>query len=284
MKNLGKIENKKDIATLGNINEIPYGTVFEIPKNSITPKGWLDWGESILARDYPHLIDNFGTTKIAFKEISVSMTSNTSSTDLYIDTTDMTANNWGCDTMFEDLYKVFDKNTNTGYLAGDGVSTEFEANGYNRRAFWKLKGKFIDDLYTISPKSHAIGIRTIFTQNNIHDYNNNALWVIGEIYGGSYTTYQNRNMIKPGEVHEGDIINYGLLDSVTQQEEQFLGLRSFASGAKFLNIKEIFLKLPVITTEDYIDIPVSWKEPNMMINIFQTEQMKLIMYVGNSIK
>ncbi len=118
------------------------------------------------------------------------MTSNTSSTDLYIDTTDMTANNWGCDTMFEDLYKVFDKNTNTGYLAGDGVSTEFEANGYNRRAFWKLKGKLIDDLYTISPKSHAIGIRTIFTQNNIHDYSNNALWVIGEIYGGSYTTYQ----------------------------------------------------------------------------------------------
>ncbi len=47
-------------------------------------------------------------------------------------------------------------------------------------------------------------------------------------------------MVRPGEVYEGDVINYGLLYSVTQQEEQFLGLRSFASGAKFLNIKEIF--------------------------------------------
>lgn len=284
MKNLGNIIKQEDIPRKKDIFEIPYGTILTVPKQMPTPKGYIEWGTSLKAEDYPYLIDVFGTTNIAVKEIDIIMSSNTSSNDLYIDVSGLNEANSSCDETFDNLYKIFDGNENTGYYAGDGVSTTYEANQYNRRLNFKLKGKIITDLYKIGDKITVIKGKYKWRQNNVLDYGTDAFWMnfIPQGAGGSHLNPQYQ--LQPGEEYNGEFIFAMFLSDFNTnfpEEEKYITVGSWASGAKLLEIKEVKLELPVITDELYIDIPLGWDITNNMGNAVQNKNLKYIMYIGN---
>lgn len=284
MKNLGKVIKQEDIPRTKDIFKIPYGTILTIPKQMRTPKGYIEWGTSLKAEDYPHLIDVFGTTNITMKEIDIVMSSNTSSSDLYIDVSGLDAANYNCDETFDNLYKMFDGKEETGYYAGDGVSTTYESNQYNRRLNFKLRGKIIKDLYTIGDKITVIKAKYKWRQNNVLNYATNAFWMsfIPQGAGGSHANPQYQ--LQPREEYNGEFTFTMFLSNFNtnfSEEEKYIDVNSWGGGAKLLEIKEVKLELPVITDELYIDIPLSWDITNNMGNVVQNKNLKYIMYIGN---
>lgn len=283
MKNLGNIIKQEDIPRKKDIFEIPYGTILTVPKQMSTPKGYIEWGTSLKAEDYPYLIDIFGTTNIIIKKIDIAMSSNTSSPDLYIDINGEDAGS-GCDETFDNLYKMFDGNENTGYYAGDGVSTTYEENQYGRRPVFKLKGKIVSDLYIIGDKLNAIRTKYKWRQNNVSEFTVGSFWMTFFLKGAGGTYTNPQYQLQPKEEYNGEFTFNMFLtnfDFNLPEEEKYIEVRGYASNAKLLEIKEVKMELPVISDELYIDIPFDWDITNNMGTVVQSKNLKYIMYIGN---
>lgn len=284
MKNLGKIENEKDIAILGNITEIPYGGIITVPKHIPIPDGYIEWGTTLKAEDYPHLIDIFRTTNITLKPIKISMTSNNSSSELYIETTN-DETGYNCDETFNNLWKIFDEDKENGYFAGDGTSTTYEPQ-YGRRPWFLLKGSIISALYDIRDKISMIKVTYKWRQNNIAEYNSQSFWMNFNLNGMSGNSFNPSFQLIPGEEYEGSFTTNIFIEQLNNQleENKYIQVSSWASDAKLLEIFDIQLELPVVTNDLYIDIPLDWSPNQSMIQNLQSKSMKYLMYVGNSIK
>ncbi|MDU1912266.1 hypothetical protein [Fusobacterium sp.] len=284
MKNLGKIENKKDIATLSNIIEIPYGGIITVPKHVSIPDGYIEWGTTLKAEDYPHLVDIFGTTNIILKPVEISMTSNNSSSELYIETTN-DETGYNCDETFNNLWKMFDKDKENGYFAGDGVSTTYEPQ-YGRRPWFLLKGTAVSALYDIRDKISMIKATYKWRQNNIAEYNSQSFWMNFNLNGMSGNSFNPSFQLIPGEEYEGSFTTNIFIEQLNNQPEEnkYIQVSSWASDAKLLEIFDIQLELPVVSNDSYIDIPLDWSPNQSMIQNLQSKSVKYLMYVGNSIK
>lgn len=283
MKNLGNIVNQEDLPRKKDIFKTPYGTILTIPKQIPTPQGFIEWGTALKAEDYPYLIDIFGTTNIIIKEIDVAMSSNTSSSDLYIDINREDAGD-GCDETFDNLYKMFDRNENTGYYAGDGISTTYEEAEYKRRLVFKLKGKIISDLYIIGDKLKIIRAKYKWRQNNVSGFTENSFWMTFFLKGAGGSYFNPQYQLQPKEEYNGEFTFNMFLtnfDFNLPEQEKCIEVRGYASSAKLLEIKEVRMELPVITNKSYIDIPFDWAIGDNMGTAVQNKNLKYIMYVGN---
>lgn len=284
MKNLANITNEEDLPRIKDIFQIPYGSTITVPKHMPIPDGYIEWGTVLKAEDYPHLIDILGTTNIILKPIEISMTSNNSSSELYIETTS-DETNYNCDETFNNLWKMFDTDKENGCFAGDGVSTTYEPN-YGRRANFLLKGSIISALYDIRDKVSLIKITYKWKQNNISDYNSNSLWLSFNLIGTS-TQYSTSNyQLLPGEEYTGNFTTNIFIEQFNDQveEQKYIQVSSWASEAKLLEILDIQLELPVATNDLYIDIPLDWTPNKSLMASLQSKTMKYLMYVGSSIK
>lgn len=286
MKNLGNVVNEKDVPRNKDLFEIPYGTVLTVPKQRPTPEGFIEWGTLLKAEDYPHLVELFGTTNITLKPVKVSMTSNDSNSELYIDTSAGMETNYNCDESFNNLWKIFDGDKENGYFAGDGVSTTYEPNQYNRRMNFSLRGSLISGLYDMRDKVSLIKSTYSWRQNNASDYDTPVFWLNTNLSGSSSSSSNPNFSVAPNEEITNKFTNYIFITNISNQpeKERYIQVASWASYAKLLEIFEIEFELPVVTSDLYIDVPLDWTSNQSMLATLQSENMKLIMYVGNSIK